>query len=88
MASRTVSLEAKAYERLRAAKRPGESFSKTVHRLLDRGRPSFRVLAGGLSPAAADAILDSVRKLREADVAAERAALDRWRVDRGRHTRQ
>ncbi|MDE0220221.1 MAG: antitoxin VapB family protein [Spirochaetaceae bacterium] len=32
MATKTISLELDAYERLKAAKRPGESFSATVRR--------------------------------------------------------
>ncbi len=32
MATKTISLELDAYEKLRAAKRPGESFSATVRR--------------------------------------------------------
>lgn len=84
MTRRTISLDSRAYDRLQAARRPGESLSETVHRLLDRRRPSFRALAGGLDPAAADAIRDAIRKLREADGPAERAGFDRWRGNRRR----
>ena len=40
MATKTISLELDAYEKLRAAKRPGESFSATVRRAAARFGPS------------------------------------------------
>lgn len=39
MATKTITLEIDAYERLRAAKRPGESFSAVVRRAVFRGEP-------------------------------------------------
>jgi predicted CopG family antitoxin len=86
MVSRTVSLEASAYERLRAAKRPGESFSQTVNRLLEASRPSFRALAGILTPSEATSVRRAVRGMREQERRAERVNLTRFEgPHRGRH---
>jgi predicted CopG family antitoxin len=71
MVSRTVSLERGAYERLRAAKRPGESFSKTVNRLLRDSRPSFRVLAGVLGEVEARGVRQAVLDMRAREAAEE-----------------
>lgn len=39
MATKTITLEVDAYERLKAAKRPGESFSAVVRRAVFRDEP-------------------------------------------------
>ena len=86
MSSRTVSLQVSAYERLRAAKRPGESFTQTINRILRESRPSFRVLAGALSPKDAAAVRDAIAEMRESEAPAEArklAAFGSYR--RGRH---
>ena len=44
MATKTISLDEEAYERLRAEKREGESFSDVVKRLV--GERSWRDVAG------------------------------------------
>jgi predicted CopG family antitoxin len=72
MASKTVSLETSAYERLRAAKRPGESFSETINRILKASNPSFRVLAGILTADDAGKIRKAVAAMREKEAPAER----------------
>jgi predicted CopG family antitoxin len=71
MVSRTVSLEQGAYERLRAAKRPGESFSQTVNRLLKDSRPSFRVLAGVLNERESTQIRRAILDMRAREVPGE-----------------
>ena len=84
--SRTVSLESSAYERLRAAKRRGESFSQTVNRLLEASRPSFRVLAGILTPDEAAQVRRAVRQMRRSEAKAERTNFARLGGSRrGRH---
>ncbi|SFS07179.1 Predicted antitoxin, CopG family [Halomicrobium zhouii] len=47
MATKTISLDEEAYERLRARKKEGESFSETVKRLA--GERSWNEVAGILS---------------------------------------
>ena len=75
VSSRTISLESSAYERLRAAKRPGESFTETVNRLLEASRPSFRVLAGALTHADGDALRSAVGAMRASESAPETSKL-------------
>ncbi len=83
--SRTVSLEKSAYERLRAAKRPGESFSQTVVRILEPSRPSFSKLAGILSAKDARLVKRAVAEMREQERGAEDATSARLTgVRRGR----
>ena len=86
MPSRTVSLERSAYERLRLAKRPGESFSEVVVRLLGNATPSFSRLAGALSRADAESVREGVREMRALELGAEQARLtSARRRPRGRH---
>ena len=87
MGSRTVSLENSAYERLKAAKRPGESFSVAVNRILMGTRPSYRSLAGFLTKAEADQVWKAIRRMRAAEAPAERAHLESLRRKGGSHTR-
>ncbi len=75
VSSRTISLESSAYERLRAAKRPGESFTETVNRLLEDSRPSFRVLAGALTRADGDALRSAIGAMRSSEALPEQSKL-------------
>ena len=67
MATKTISLDEEAYERLKAHKREGESFSEVVKRLA--GERSWREVAGILSASEADeleaAIEDGRARSRE-----------------------
>ena len=65
MATKTVSLEIDAYEKLRAAKRPGESFSEVVR------RASF-----GPSDASGRTVLETLSS--RAPGPADRAAVAYW----------
>lgn len=86
MASRTVSLEASAYERLRLAKREGESFTDTINRILKDSQPSFSRLAGVLSREDARLVRSGIQHMRELERRAEGARLTQNRRGRrGRH---
>jgi predicted CopG family antitoxin len=77
MPSRTVSLETSAYERLRAAKRPGESFSDAINRILEDSGPSFRVLAGIFTVDDSRKIRRAIAAMRQREAPAERAWLEK-----------
>jgi predicted CopG family antitoxin len=85
MPSRTVSLETSAYERLRAAKRPGESFSDAINRILEGSKPSFRVLAGILTVEDAKKIRKAIAAMRQREAPAERAWLEKLGSSSGGH---
>lgn len=72
MSSRTISLEESAYRRLRAAKRPGESFTDAVNRLLSAGEPSFLDFRGFLPRKAAEELARTVAAMRQEDVESAR----------------
>ena len=74
MPTRTISLDEEAYERLRAHKREGESFSDVVKRLA--GERSWAEVAGILTDEEADALEDAVaagraRSIERADRVAD-----------------
>jgi predicted CopG family antitoxin len=77
MPSKTVSLETSAFKRLKAAKRPDESFSDTINRLLKETRPSFRVLAGTLTVDDARKVRRALAAMRQREAPAERAWLEK-----------
>ena len=67
MASRNISLENSVYEKLRAARQPGESFSDVVNRLLKETRPSFSLFAGLLSKGEGEELAKAFRRMKEED---------------------
>jgi len=87
MPSYTVALERSAYERLKAAKRSGESFSVTIHRILATKRPSFRGLAGTLTARAGENVRKAVSRMRKMEEVAERERREQLRGGRGSHSR-
>ena len=87
MSSKTVSLEASAYERLRAAKAPHESFTQTVNRLLARDRPSCRELAGFFTASEAEGVRSAIRRMRAAEAPAEKLRISEWGRQRGARPR-
>ncbi len=79
MGSKTISLEASAYSKLKAEKRPGESFSDVIHRLLGRGQPSLLEFTRFTSRKKADGIADAVLKMRGEDIQIQRRNLKQGR---------
>lgn len=63
MATKTISLDEKAYDRLKAHKKEGESFSDVVKRLA--GERSWREVAGILSEEEAGNLEDTIEVGRE-----------------------
>ena len=84
MATTTITLERSAYELLKASKRPGESFSEEVQRLLGSGRPSLSSFLELFSKEDAEAIGSVIGQLRDEDIALERKRLTRRGDIRGR----
>lgn len=63
MATKTISLDEEAYERLKSHKKEGESFSNVVKRLA--GERSWREVTGILSEGDAKTLEDHVEEGRE-----------------------
>ena len=73
MGSKTISLEDSAYEKLRAAKRPGESFSDVIQRVLSGRDPSFSDFRGLVDRRGARRLAGAVARMRDEDVRAQKA---------------
>lgn len=63
----TIRLERSAYELLKGQKRPGESFSKEIARLLGEGRPSLRGFLEIVVGKDGTAIADGIEAVRGSD---------------------
>lgn len=72
MVSKTISLEKTAYEKLRAAKREGESFSDVVNRLLGDKEPSLVEFHGLLSDEAVKELAETIAAMRKEEMELQR----------------
>ena len=79
MGTKTISLEDSAYSKLKAAKRPGESFSDVIHRVVGSHEPSLLEFTKLLDKKAAKELARALAKMREEDI-----ALQRRRIAAGR----
>ena len=75
MGTKTISLEDSAYSRLKAVKRPGESFSDVVNRVLGSSEPSFLDFRGLLHGVSGDRLAETVARMKREDIRAERARI-------------
>src|SRR5438132_10171308 len=67
MGTKTISLEDSAYSRLKAVKRPGESFSDAVNRVLGANEPSFLDFKGMLNGSAAERLAQTIARMKVED---------------------
>lgn len=66
MGTKTIGIRDDVYERLKAQKRPDESFTDLMNRLLDESTDDWREGFGTLSTADADALEHAVLSSRDA----------------------
>ena len=75
MGTKTISLEDSAYSRLKAVKRPGESFLDVVNRVLGSSEPSFLDFRGLLHGGSGDRLAETVARMKREDIRAQRARI-------------
>jgi predicted CopG family antitoxin len=85
MASKTIMITESAYQRLKAARREGESFTEVIERLVGGRAPRLADFATLFDRKTAGEIAASVEALRAEEVAFERAKLKRGRGAVGRN---
>ena len=68
-------MEDSAYSRLKAVKRPGESFSDVVNRVLGSSEPSFVDFRGLLHGGSGDRLAETVARMKREDIRAQRARI-------------
>jgi predicted CopG family antitoxin len=84
MTTTTISLERSAYELLRARKRPDESFSEELHRLLGSAGPDLKDFLEIVSLDDGRTIADAIGSIRAEDLAEEKTKAGRARKEHGR----
>ncbi len=72
MGTKTISLEDSAYMRLKAVKRPGESFSDVINRVLGGREPSFLDFRGLLQGDSIDRLAEALARMKREDIRAQR----------------
>ncbi len=72
MGTKTISLEDSAYSRSKAVKRPGESFSDAVNRVLGGNEPSFLDFRGMLHGSSGHRLAETVARMKREDIRAQR----------------
>ena len=75
MGTRTISLEDSAYDKLKAAKRPGESFSDVIQRVIGSREPSLLEFTKLLDQKASADLARAIARMREEDIALQRRKL-------------
>ncbi len=84
MPTTTISLERSAYDLLRSRKRPDESFSEEIHRILGPGAPEIREFLAILSAKDGALVADSIEAARAEDLEIERRRARRGGKGHGR----
>lgn len=82
MSTTTISLERSAYDLLRARKKPKESFSEEIHRLLGPNPPELKDFLALMSDADATEVANRIEAARAEDLSFERRRGSRGK---GRH---
>ena len=67
MASKNISIKKSVYEKLRTEKRPEESFTDVIDRLLKSGKPPLTRFSGAISEETARRMEDALEELSEID---------------------
>ena len=75
MGTKTISLEDSAYGKLKAAKRPGESFSDVIHRVIGSREPSLLEFTKLLDRKASEELARAIARMRADDIALQRRKL-------------
>lgn len=72
MRRKNISIDRVTYALLRAAKRPGESFSAVIRRLLAHEEPSFSAFKYLFDPDTAKELAETIRQMREQELDIDR----------------
>ncbi|MFZ1023485.1 MAG: antitoxin VapB family protein [Thermoplasmata archaeon] len=84
MTTTTISLERSAYELLKARKKPDESFSEELHRLLGSASPDLKGFLDIVSIQDGRTIADAIEAIRAQDFDEELKKANRGRKRYGR----